>query len=340
MLQYFKISKSTTLSQLSNAVGSTNVDSILNANGLTRTPLIGKLFANKCSEAISNTKAVSTAKKISLLNTVTSDAEVFETVASLSENEWKVFATNGNFKNALSVPSTITLPNSSSIIGGTDIGVSTTVYKKVMNRLSSNRTLDSSVFSEYSTAKYSQIETGSSSSRTSTDMYNAFAFPWGKIQLYSSLADETVDFPVYPEEIAQSRVANYETMPDTIYQYEPWYVYTSSGPRSQEYTFHFHRDMWSGNHLDGKANDLIRFCEANLFPRYNGSAVLTSTVKMIINGTIHCQGILTNMETKWSGPIGQDGWYLDCELTLTIVEVAPSALNFDKMRKYNIVGGS
>ena len=58
--------------------------------------------------------------------------------------------------------------------------------------------------------------------------------------------NEMLAFPVYPEELDDGVVANYEDMSEMLYQYEPWKVYKSSGPREMTFTFNFHRDMWSG----------------------------------------------------------------------------------------------
>jgi hypothetical protein len=97
--------------------------------------------------------------------------------------------------------------------------------------------------------------------------------------------------------------------------------------------------MWTGNHLDGKANDLIRFCEANCYARYSGSAVYAPTVRMYINGATHIAGIMTQCDVHWSGPIGRDGWYLDCELTLSITEIADQPLSYDTVMTMGLIGG-
>ena len=52
MKQYINIDKSSRLSSLINIVGERNIDYILAANNLARTPNIGQAFFNKCQEAI------------------------------------------------------------------------------------------------------------------------------------------------------------------------------------------------------------------------------------------------------------------------------------------------
>ena len=338
-MQFLNILSDSTLSQIADVVGKDNVDEVLALNQLTRARNIGKNFADLCSnivhEAVHN---VTPSQKSSILNTFTAEQDVFEHAAMLSEESWKVLNSLNTFPGFLRLPDSIAVPDSVNILGGKLQGISQQVYKAVMDCLVEGRTIDSSIFNEYSSSTYTSVSGRPTHAISPTNAFSAFNLPWGKIQLYSSLADATIDFPVYPEEISESRSANYTEMPDLIYQYEPWYMYSSSGPRSQSYTFHFHRDMWSGNHLDNKAIELVRFCEANTFARYSGSAVNAAIVRMYINGRCHIAGRLTQCEPKWSGPIGLDGWYLDCELTLNITEVSDIPLNYDSVRNMGIIG--
>ena len=147
-----------------------------------------------------------------------------------------------------------------------------------------------------------------------------------------------MDFPVYPEELSESTLANYTQMPELLYQYEPWQLYQSSGPRSITFTFHFHRDMWTGDHRDGKANQLIRFCEANCFPEYNGSAVNIPIATMYIKGQAFISGVVTEVTKEWSGPLGLDGFYLECTLGISITEIAPQPLNYSTVRRLPLIG--
>ena len=162
--------------------------------------------------------------------------------------------------------------------------------------------------------------------------------PWGEIALYSTLSpDELLYFPVYPNGFDDGVVANYEEMGEMLYQYEPWKVYKSSGPRENTYTFEFHRDMWTGDHRDGCANDLIRGCEANCFPDYDGSLVNVPIVTLYIHGVNHITGVMTSCKVKWDGPIGLDGFYLKCELTIGITEVSPQALSYSTVRNKGLI---
>ena len=338
-MQYFLLSDSTsTLSGLANAVGDRNVDAILTANEVPRTPRVKEAFEARCQAAMEVSKPVSYQVKINILNTMTGDADVFEYASLMSEDAWRLYSVLNTFPGMLRIPESITLPSSTSILGGNDAKVGTNTYVKVMDSLKSEpHTVDAAIFNTYSAVSKDTVMSQSNRS-SKTNMYSMFNLPWGKITLYSSLSDESIDFPVYPEELSDGRKANYTTMPNTIYQYEPWYIYESSGPRTMTYTFHFHRDMWTGDHRDGKANELIRFCEACLYPDYNGSAVNATQVTLYINGQKHIHGIMTEVRPKWSGPIGLDGFYLECELELSITEVSEIPLNYQSVRKKGIIG--
>lgn len=369
-MQYLIISEQDTLLSISRIVGQQNIDLILAENGLTRTPKIGAQYYKKCRDLLAeNPPEVSGARKSALLNSLTGSEEVFEKACLLDEDGWKIFSAFQSFPDALRVPESIKLPYSTRVIG--DIGkdnisavignakggiqkvytatggslgarrddaVSSATYKTVMKELKQSSSINPAVFNSVNTSfpvSVSRSRTSTSKSRTPQYTFN---LPWGKIQLYSTLLDERIDIPAYPEEVEKQRSASYTAMPDIIYQYEPWIVYQSSGPREQQLSFHLHRDMWSGNHLDGKANQLIRFCDANTFPRYSGSSVNSPTVRVYIDGEQLISGVLTQTKTRWSGPIGRDGWYLEFELLLNIQEVSTVPLNIDTVRNFKLIG--
>lgn len=334
-MQLLKITDRTTLSELSDAVGDRNVQSILAANNLQRVPNIGKAFKSVCNQVVAESSDVDTKRKIALLDTLTNESDIFESVAVQGESGWKITSALGTLPNMLKIPDSITIPDSVNVLGNHQ-AIGNRIYKQAITSLKQSGTVDPGIFNEYRGVRDSQLV--SMSPTISTDPFQWFNLPWGQITLYSSIDKESKDFPVYPEELSDSYKANYTQMPDMLYQYEPWQVYQSSGPRSNSYTFTFHRDMWTGDHTDGKANELIRFCEANCYPEYKGSAVNPPTVTLYIAGQPHITGVLTEAAPKWSGPIGSDGWYLVCELTLTITEVSKDALDYYTVKKKGIVG--
>lgn len=336
-MQFLSIENTTRLSELSERVGSRNVEYILALNDLTRTPDIGQQFYTRCEDIQQNTEEVPYQRKITILNSFTQDSDVFETAALLSENGWKVLSNLNTFPDRLRIPDTITLPDSTDIIGN-GIYIGSVPYNKAMNWLNTPpHTIDPSIFNEYSTIRSARVQAFSPYGGV-TERNQWFNLPWGEVTLYSSLSGDSVDFPVYPEEVEDGVKANYTTMPDILYQYEPWYLYQSSGPRSNTYEFFFHRDMWTGDHRDGRANQLIRFCQANCYPEFNGSAVNVSTVSLYVSGSNLITGILTECNTQWSGPLLSDGWYASCRLTLSITEISQEALNYTVQANKPLIG--
>lgn len=338
-MQFLSISRKTKLTDIANAVGSRNVESVLHLNDLDRAPNIGEKFAEKCAETIQDTADVTYDKKISLLNTLTSDADVFETAALTSSSGWKLLSSMNTLPGYLKLPETLRVPDSTAILGNDEV-VSSTVYDKVIKCLTSiPHTIDPSIFSDYSPSRSVALPLTQYASGDGSDPMQWFRIPWGEVSLYSSLSDTMMDFPVYPKELSDGVKANYTTMPDLLYQYEPWQIYTSSGPRSQSYTFDFHRDMWTGDHGDGKANELIRFCMANCYPEYRGSAVNTSLVTLYIAGKPLITGVMNDVNVNWDGPLGKrDNWYLHCTMELSITEVSQTKLDYNTMMTKPLIG--
>lgn len=339
-MQYLKITPKTTLMDLNGLVGERNVDSILALNGLKRSPDIGAQFQRKCKQILAQTfSPVSNQTKETILNNFAGEGDIFEYASLMGQDDWKIMAALSTSSEMLKIPESIILPDSIDILGGTHVGVSSAVYKKAMESIRSKGNIDSEIFNDYNAARPALV--GRSDTYIDVNkasLFQPFNLPWGKITLYSSLADRSIDFPVYPDGYSDERVANYNTMPDLIYQYEPWQVYTGSGPASKEFVFDFHRDMWTGDHRDGKANELVRFCQSCTYPEYNGSAVNSGTVTLYINGSPAITGIMTRCRPDWSGPIGLDGFYLVCKLTIAITEVSRFPLSASVVRGMSLIG--
>ncbi len=332
-MQFVNLDKNDKFLDLVDKVGEQNVESILVANGLTRCRNIGKKFNDICNSIYASSKSVSNSQKANILNKYTQDSDIFETVALGSTNSWKLLDNIGTIPDMLQIPSTITIPDSVQVLGNGK-PISNDIYKKAMDQLYSTGTVDPSIFNEYSSIRNANLSAGTVKN---SNPFEYFRIPWGQVTLYSSLSNESMDFPVYPEELDDKVSASYTTMPDLMYTYEPWQIYQSSGPRSNTYTFHMHRDMWTGDHTDGMCNKLIRFCEANCYPEYNGAAINVSYVILYIAGKSHIAGIITDVSKHWDGPIGSDGWYLNVELELTITEVALQPLNYNVIRNKSVM---
>lgn len=329
-MQFLNISNTTTLSELNSIVGRNNVDSILNINSLKRTPNIGSQLLQKVNDLINSRDITNTnwQRKLSILNTMTEDSDIYEYAALSDENSWKVISNLNTFPSMLRIPDSVDLPDSYLVLGNNQ-SVSNQTYNSVVSSLTNDpHIIDPGIFNSYSSITNSKI----AEARKVDNPIQWFNLPWGKITLYSSINGESMDFPVYPESLSDEAVANYDTMPDMIYQYEPWYTYQSSGPRTKVYEFHMHRDMWSGNHLDGRCFDLVSFCKAQCYPDYNGAAVSSANNVMYIAGKSDLAGFVTNVQEEWGGPLGQDGWYLELTLKVSMTEVSKSPLNYTSVR--------
>lgn len=334
-MQFLQISRSTKLNDLADAVGSRNLEDVLSLNDLVRTPNIGQQFFDNVQKIISEESNVDYQRKGTILNTFVQDSDVFEEAALSSESSWKVLSKINTFEDRLKIPDTLQLPDSVYIIGN-GIAIGNEIYSAAMSDLNTApHTIRPEIFNSYSTIKNSTITDKLNGINTPLQWFN---LPWGDITLRSSIDGESWDIPAYPEEYSDGVVANYTTMPDLLYQYEPWYLYNSSGPRTNKYEFKLHRDMWTGDHRDGRANELIRFCEAQCYPQYNGSAVNIPTVTLYIKGENLITGIMTECNVEWSGPIGLDGWYLAFTLSFSITEIANQALNYNVIRQKPLIG--
>lgn len=335
-MQYVQIKQNTTLNDLRNIVGTSNLESVLAVNSLTRSPNIGAAVIARSNEIIRAAKDVTIDFKKSALSRASQDSDVFETLALSSESGWKVYQATDALEGTLKVPDGISIPYSQNIIGDS-VRVPKSIFSQVLADISNPpHSINPEIFTAYYRRPGPKIS--ESVQYNYSNMFQYFKIPWGQMSIYSSIAKEAKDFPVYPEEVADGVKANYQTMPEIIYQYEPWQLYTSSGPRSNSYTFKMHRDMWTGDHRDGKCNELIRFCMANCYPEYNGSAVNSSTVSLYMNGQLLIQGVLTDVSVTWDGPLGLDSYYLVCTVRLNIIEVSPQPLDFWTMRAKPLIG--
>lgn len=335
-MKYLEVGKSLVLKQLSNIVKSSNVSTMLKLNNVERTPYIGKAFDAVCKAAIASTSTVSWETKKSILNTLTSNEDVFEAASLLGQSGWKLLASDvGTLPGYMKVPDNVNIPQGYAVLGNGN-KVNQKVYDKVMAGLEgTDHNIDPGIFSSYNTDNFSNITQNRTPSVSGVMSY--FPIPWGDVVLYSSIDGESVEIPCYPEDMEDVVRANYGQMPDMLYQYEPWMVYNSSGPRSNTYTFDIHRDMWD-DHNNGKANNLIRFCQANCYPRYSGSAVHSPVVTLYVAGSPLIRGIMTEVSTNYDGPLGHDKFYLHFKLSLTIQEVSSTALNYDVIRNKSLIG--
>lgn len=351
-MQFLMVNKSMTLSSLADRVGERNVDDMLNTNSLTRSVNIGKQFYVRANQDISE---IDSQTKINILNTLVGNSDIYEKAALGSEQDWNCLAKYGCFSDAMKIPENIQLSSATDIIGN-DEPIDKDIYEKCVYSLTLFDRVDPTIFDEKMTSGSNLYAIISNVKDTPDpkDTLRGLPFnvngkqkisplqgnklPWGMITLYSSISKTSMEIPAYPEEgIQDGYKANFAEMGEILYQYEPWNVYKSSGPRQITFTFHLHRDMWTGDHTDGNANKLIRFCEANCFPKYEGSAVNASQVSLYINGENYITGLMTDCNVVWRHPIATDGFYLDFDLSFTILEVSPYKLNYDSVMQKGLI---
>lgn len=335
-MQFIKIDSTTTLKELTELVGAAHINDVLHLNELEWEPNVGRQFLSKCNEIMYTGDDVSVERKINMLGKLSSDADVFEHCCLMGDSSWKVMDVLGTIPGYLKLPDDCQLPPSDKVLGGTG-NISDIIFRVAMLQMQTTGEVNPTIFSDLSSTNAPTL-LNQANSLQSNGIFGDFKFPWGKITLYSSLSDSSMDIPCYPEDFSDSRKASYTELGDLLYQYEPWMLYQDSGPRQVTYKFHFHRDMWNGDHRLGGANKLIRFCEANCYPRYNGSSVITSTVTLYIDGRVSIHGILIDVSTDWDGPIGLDGWYLNCNMSLTITEISKKPLSYDTIMNMPIIG--
>lgn len=350
-MQFLMTSKNMTLEDLANRVGERNVDSMLNTNSLTRSVNIGKQFIDRANSVSGD---VDYQAKINILNTLVSSSDVYEKAALGSERDWSCLFNYGSFTDAMKVAEDIILPPAIDVLGN-DTSISNSIYDMCVTSLSTTGLIDPSIFAQdivsgsnsygivnkkdtLNTQGRLRGQAFNSFSHSNISPFQSFKVPWGTILLYSSIEHVSVEIPAYPEEISDGYKANYTQMPDMLYQYEPWQIYQSSGPRSVSFTFDLHRDFWTGDHTDGQANQLIRFCEANCFAHYSGSVVNAPQVTMYINGSNFITGVMDSCDVNWYGPILSDGFYAAFKLTFNIVEVSPEKLNYNSVIRKGLIG--
>ncbi len=266
-MQYLRITRDMTLQQLASIVGERNVDAVLNANGLERAYNIGEQFYEKIDALLKIEGEVDYQQKFNILNQFVGDSDLYEKAALGTEDDWRTLAAFNFFTDAIRIPDDIQLPSAVGLLGNGE-PIATSISNQCKTALLSPDTdhiIDPTIFATYSASYSGGTYVGDNTEAPTSTPFEWFNLPWGEIFLYSSLSDEVLYFPVYPEEFDDGASATYEDMPEMLYQYEPWKVYKSSGPRELSFTFKFHRDMWTGDHRDGMANKLIRGCQANCY---------------------------------------------------------------------------
>ena len=345
-MQFLSVTESTKFSDLQSIFGD-SIDQFLHVNDVPRTPNVGASFFQSCRDAIAAASDVAYDRRVALLNGFVSDSDLFEKVALMDGDGWKLLDAKNVLPNTMRVPDGVQVADSADVLGNSK-PVSKVTYDKAISYLNNKQDVDPGIFDSYN-ATYSNSRTSKSADKSipqdltyrgspsSEDIFQWFHIPWGEVTIHFTLDNSDYDFPVYPTELSDGAKASYTQMPELLYQYEPWQLYTSSGPRSLTFNFHFHRDMWTGDHRDGKAYALIQACRAACYPDYKGSSVNTTLATMYISGNSVITGVITDVGVDWSGPIGIDGWWLECNLSIAITEVSNVPLNYNWVKQQRLL---
>ena len=155
-MKYLQITPNTKLEDLAKMVGEQNVDYILNANGLKRTVNIGKQVAERDLSG-----SVDAQTKITTLNTLVANSDVYEKAALGDDKDWVALANYGTFPDYLKIPDDVQIPSSDNILGNEE-PISNDIYNKCVASLKNTGAVNPSIFSEYNistTTAYGALNT-------------------------------------------------------------------------------------------------------------------------------------------------------------------------------------
>lgn len=105
-------------------------------------------------------------------------------------------------------------------------------------------------------------------------------------------------FPCYPESVSDSNSASYSAV-SILGRSEPFQYYTGSGPRTVSVSFEMHCEMCGD--IDYVYN-LVSNIESACYPNY-GNAVSATKVTFHVANNINITGIISSVDTDYSGPI-------------------------------------
>lgn len=141
-----------------------------------------------------------------------------------------------------------------------------------------------------------------------------------------------LEIPCFPESVSDSTSASWSQEMTTYQHYEPQNTYSKSGPRVVHCTFKIHRAMWDGNQDSGKSEELVSYMQSACYPDYNTQASEPPRVILMIGKSIRIAGILTSMDTNYSGPIGPDNRYDCVDISISITEESDNVLSTEAVR--------
>lgn len=144
--------------------------------------------------------------------------------------------------------------------------------------------------------------------------------------------EQPLEIPCFPESVSDNTSATWSQEMTTYQHYEPQNTYHKSGPRVVSCTFKIHRAMWDGNQDSGKSEELVAYMQSACYPDYETQASDPPRVTLIIGKSIRITGILTTMDTTYSGPIGPDNKYDCVDINISITEESDNVLSTQAVR--------
>ena len=156
--------------------------------------------------------------------------------------------------------------------------------------------------------------------------------------IYLYHTDTYLMLPTFPETIIDNLTSTF-AQTNALSRSAPIFTYSYSGPRSIDFQFQFHRDMFEQSNNYGLSNaklevgqDYFDYLIANLqsaaLPRYTTSSksVVPPLVAVRIgeSDSIFIKGVVSSgVSVSYSGPMSRDGKYMMVSVGFTVSEVDP-----------------
>lgn len=164
--------------------------------------------------------------------------------------------------------------------------------------------------------------------------------------LYLYHVDKYIILPEYADEVNDSTQVDF-SQSKPLSRSAPVYSYASSGPRTVNVKFTFHREMmkqinYNNNSLitDDYVDELIKQVQACVLPAYSTSAKMVSPpiVALRMGEDIFIKGVISgNLGLTYSAPILKNGKYAIVSFSLTIQEIDPyDAVSVMKTGSYRL----
>jgi hypothetical protein len=153
--------------------------------------------------------------------------------------------------------------------------------------------------------------------------------------LYISHLDEGYQYwqlPGYPDEVSDRMDSNFQTN-TALGRSAPVYTFSSSGPRSVNFTLRFHRDMFDEmpsnvplKDGEDKSESFIHALQAIAVPKYNLSnkAIEPPLVAIRLGREVFIKGVVTSgIDITYGKPILVNEKYATIQVSFTVSEVDP-----------------